>query len=202
MEKETKVKDIKNLRKSITAAKAKVEDKEEKVEEVVETKEPDTAAKEKKEALDRITPVAKEAPVAPVVEEDDEEEKELELTEDDVLNAIRKNFPPAPEKYEPAPFVQQLIDPKNNAPIEFEDANGDIVAFEQIAVIPRDDKLYAILKPVDFESFNIKEDEALVYSVEYDYIYFEDYLERVTDEVDIEIIFQMYYDLLDEQGIE
>ena len=65
-----------------------------------------------------------------------------------------------------------------------------------------DDKLYAILKPVDFEAFGIKEDEALVYSVEYDMDFYEDYLERVTDEVDIEIIFQMYYDLCDEQGIE
>ena len=59
-----------------------------------------------------------------------------------------------------------------------------------------------LLKPIDFESFNIGDDEALVYSVEYDDIYYEDYLDRVTDEVDIEIIFQMYYDLLDEQGIE
>ena len=211
MEKETKVKDIKNLRKSITAAKAKAEVVEEekvetKTEEVVEVKETPAAPK-KEEALNRITPVAKEAPVeVPVTVENDEEDEELEKayvpTEEDIEKILRGTMVTPPEKYEPAPFLKQLLDENNNDPIEFDDSNGEKVSFEQVALIPKDDKLYAILKPIDFESFNIKEDEALVYSVEYDDIYYEDYLDRVTDEVDIEIIFQMYYDLLDEQGIE
>ena len=202
MEKETKVTDIKNLRKSITAAKAKVEAEDN---EEVEAEEVATI-ETKKEVPNRITPVTKEPLEDATAEDDDEEDGEVfddtEITEEEIIKALRESFPQAPEKYEPAPFLKQLLDPENNEPIEFEDVTGEIIAFEQVALIPKDDKLYAILKPIDFESFNIKDDEAFVYSVEYDYIYYEDYLERVTDEVDVEIIFQMYYDLLDEQGIE
>ena len=62
-------------------------------------------------------------------------------------------------------------------------------------------KLFTILKPVEPEKVGLKDDEALVFSVEYNEDICEDYLERVTDEADIEILFQIYYDMLDEQGI-
>ena len=199
MEKETKVTDIKNLRKSISAAKAKVEAEEVK-EEVAETVEEvvETAPVEVEEVNEVVSGENQTVENA----ESEYEDEEREPTEEELIQMIRKSFPDAPEKYEPAPFLKQLLDPNDDSPIEFEDANGEMMAFEQVALIPKDDKLYAILKPIDFEAFNIKEDEALVFSVEYDFNYYEDYLERVTDEVDIEIIFQMYYDLLDEQGIE
>lgn len=202
MANETKANNIKDLRKSINSAKVKA--KAEKVEK-------EEAVTEVKEVPAKITPVKKEvAPKAEPIpkeeledeEELDDEDEERELTEEEIVKMIRQSLPDAPEKYEPSPFLKQLLDSNNTEPIEFEDATGEIIAFEQVALIPKDDKLYAILKPIDFESFNIKEDEALVYSVEYDMYYYEDYLERVTDEVDIEIIFQMYYDLCDEQGIE
>ena len=196
MANETKANNIKDLRKSINSAKVKA--KAEKVEK-------EETVTEVKEVPAKITPVKKE--VAPKEEPKKEEPKEAEteektLTEEDIIKMVRESLPEIPKKYEPAPFLKQLLDDDNNEPIEFEDANGGKIAFEQVALIPRDDKLYAILKPVDFEAFGIKEDEALVYSVEYDMDFYEDYLERVTDEVDIEIIFQMYYDLCDEQGIE
>ena len=199
MEKETKVTDIKNLRKSISAAKAKVEAEEvkeevaETVEEVVETA--PVEVEEVNEVVSGENQTVKNA-------ESEDEDEEIQLTEQEIFDAIRKSFPNAPEKYEPAPFLKQLLDPNDNSPIEFESVDGQKASFEQVALIPRDDKLYAILKPIDFEAFNIKEDEALVYSVEYDELYYQDYLQPITDEVDIEIIFQMYYDLLDEQGIE
>lgn len=209
MEKDTNVKDIKDLRKGISSAKIKA--KAEKLEKAVDDTTEETATKKvpqkvtspkKTEAKPEEVKEEKVVPVEEAVVEDEDEEDDTPLTEEEIIAAIRRSLPEAPEKYEPAPFLKQLLDPENKDLIEFEDVTGEIIQFEQVALIPRDEKLYAILKPVDYESFNIKEDEALVYSVEYDTIYYEDYLDRVTDEVDIEIIFQMYYDMLDEQGIE
>lgn len=106
-----------------------------------------------------------------------------------------------PKKYEPADFVKKLMDPENTDLIDLIDEYGNPIQFEQVALIPKNDKLYAILKPCEPKEVGIKDDEALVFAIEYNFDLGEDYLDLVTDEADIEIIFQLYYDLLDEKGI-
>ena len=57
-----------------------------------------------------------------------------------------------------------LLDEENKEPIVLVDGNGRKTAFEQIAVIPHNEKLYCILKPVD-KTENVADDEAIVFFV-------------------------------------
>ena len=137
--------------------------------------------------------------------------KEIEKEEN--KNAVEENKPTKETKkieeektentvkYEPPEFLKKLLDPENKDPIEFIDENGENLSFEQVAIIPRDGKVYAILKPVD-EMEGVKEDEALVFVVDYDEDLMQDYLKLVEDDADIEIVFQMYYDLLRDAGVD
>lgn len=206
MEKEANVKeDIKNLRKGISSVK--IQAKAQAVEKAVAE---ESAEVEAEAVVARVAKEPTEEVVAPAVEATEEVEAVEEfdgLTEEEIqaekelLDSLVKEIEKRRKKYEPADFVKKLMDPENKDYIEFIDEYGQPLNFEQVALIPRDEKLYTILKPVEPEKVGLKDDEALVFSVEYNYDICEDYLERVTDEADIEILFQEYYDMLDEQGI-
>ncbi len=47
--------------------------------------------------------------------------------------------------------IAQILDPDDSAPVTLFDENGDPQIFDQIAVIPLDDELYAILHPTDVD---------------------------------------------------
>lgn len=65
-------------------------------------------------------------------------------------------------------ILSVLFDEDNCDPIELvDDHSGKKIPFEQIAVIPYDEKIYCILKPID-EISGIKDDEAVVFFVEFD----------------------------------
>ncbi len=93
-------------------------------------------------------------------------------------------------------IVDILLDEDNKDPIVLVDGNGKRLSFEQIAVIPHNDKLYAILKPIDHID-NVEDDEAIVF-----YVQEEEGKEPVlmveTDEKVAIDVFEEYYDLLDE----
>lgn len=74
---------------------------------------------------------------------------------------------------------------------------GRNIAFEQIAVIPYDEKVYCILKPID-EIENVGEDEAVVFYV--DESGAEPTLLVETDEKKALTVFNKYYDLLEEDN--
>ena len=77
------------------------------------------------------------------------------------------------------------------------DENDKEVKFDQVAIIPLDEDIYAILKPID-EMENVADDEALVFLVQED----EDgdaVLVIETDESKAMRAFDEYYRLLDEQ---
>ena len=89
-----------------------------------------------------------------------------------------------------------LLDEDNKDPIVLIDNNGRRLSFEQIAVIPYNDKIYCVLKPID-KIDNIEDDEAIVFYVEEEEGK-EPVLMVETDEKTAISVFDEYYNLLDE----
>lgn len=89
-----------------------------------------------------------------------------------------------------------LLDENNDEPITLYDEEDKGVQFEQVAVIPDNEKIYAILKPID-ELEGVADDEAIVFLADYD----EDGNTVLLVEKDEETairVFDKYYQLLDE----
>ena len=79
------------------------------------------------------------------------------------------------------------------------DANNNPVEFEQVAIIPMDERVFAILKPVQAIE-GVEDDEALVFEIKE--VDDEDVIVLVDDEETATKAFEIYYDLLREEGIE
>lgn len=94
--------------------------------------------------------------------------------------------------------IEMLLDEKNTDNIVLYDENNKETEFEQVAIIPVDDKIYAILKPVT-EIAGVNEDEALVFAIEE--LDDEEVLVIVDDEEIVDKVFNEYYALLKEEGI-
>lgn len=92
--------------------------------------------------------------------------------------------------------VDMLLDPDNESPIVCYNPEGDEVHFDQIAVVPYKNELYAILKPIT-KIEGVADNEALVFHVDID----EDTIEIVNDFKIIDIVFDVYYDLLRKEGL-
>lgn len=94
-------------------------------------------------------------------------------------------------------ILDVLLDADNTAPIYMTDNNGKVLKFDQIAVIPHDDDLYCILKPIS-KIDGIGDNEAIVFRVDTD----SDGkagLSIEADEKKAYIIFQKYEKLLTEE---
>ena len=63
--------------------------------------------------------------------------------------------------------IMRLLDPKDSGVIVLYDEDDKPVEFEQIALIPYNEKLYTILKPVK-KMDGVGEDEAIVFAFEED----------------------------------
>jgi len=95
--------------------------------------------------------------------------------------------------------IDMLLDENNTENIKLYNEENQEVEFEQIALVPIDQKTYAILKPVaDMEG--IAEDEALVFVI--DEIDDEDCLVIVEDDAIIDKVFEEYYKMLKEEGVD
>lgn len=55
-----------------------------------------------------------------------------------------------------------LLDEENADPIVLEDDKGKRISFEQVAIVPYDNKIYAVLKPID-KIDGVADDEAIVF---------------------------------------
>lgn len=88
-----------------------------------------------------------------------------------------------------------LLDEDNEDPITLYDENDKAIRFDQVAIIPLEEKLFAILKPID-EMEGVADDEAIVFYInesgDGDAI-----LEIETDEALAMRVFDEYYKLLD-----
>lgn len=94
-------------------------------------------------------------------------------------------------------ILDTLLDEENNDPIILENERGEKIVFEQIAIIPKVEELYCILKPVE-PIDGLEEDEALVFKI-LENEEGEASLTLETDEDVIDEVFNVYYDLLDEE---
>ncbi|MBR2468195.1 MAG: DUF1292 domain-containing protein [Clostridia bacterium] len=94
--------------------------------------------------------------------------------------------------------IEMLLDENNTENLKLYDENNKETEFEQVAVIPLNEKIYAILKPVT-KIAGVNDDEALVFVIEE--IEDEDCLVIVDDEKIVDDVFKEYYDLLKAEGI-
>ena len=91
--------------------------------------------------------------------------------------------------------IEKILDENNEDPIILYDEENREIEFDQVAVIPLNEKIYVILKPIT-EIEGVADDEALVFVIEE--IEDEDTLVLVDDEQIIDLVFDEYYKLLDE----
>lgn len=94
--------------------------------------------------------------------------------------------------------IELLLDENNTDNLKLYDENNKETEFEQVAVIPLNEKVYAILKPVT-KIVGINDDEALVFGIEE--IDDEDCLVIVDDEKVVDEVFKEYYALLKAEGV-
>ncbi len=95
--------------------------------------------------------------------------------------------------------IDRLFDEDDVSPISLFNEKGEEVKFEQIALIPVEEKIYAILKPME-QMEGIGEDEALVFEiVEGEKEDDGDYLNLVSDIDVIDKVFEVYNKLMDEE---
>ncbi len=92
--------------------------------------------------------------------------------------------------------IDALYDEDNNDAIVLMNENGEEIAFEQIALIPMTEKVYAILKPI-IPIEGLGEDEGLVFSIETNAEGME-YLSLVLDDDIIDKVFAIYDELVEE----
>lgn len=100
------------------------------------------------------------------------------------------------KEVEKVDILDILLDEDNKDPIILLDGNGRRLTFEQIAVIPYNEKVYCVLKPVD-KIENVQDDEAIVFYVE-EREGQDPVLMVETDEKTAISVFDEYYNLLDE----
>lgn len=91
--------------------------------------------------------------------------------------------------------IDKILDEECTDNIVLYDENNKETEFEQVALIPKDEKIYVILKPVT-KIEGIADDEALVFVI--DEIDDEDCLIIVDDEDIITEVFNDFYKLLEE----
>ena len=94
--------------------------------------------------------------------------------------------------------IDRLLDVEDNEPITLYDENDTAVAFEQIALIPYEEKLYAILKPIDVME-GVGEDEGVIFAFEENEETNEQFLRVINDDKIIDKVFSQYLALVNEE---
>lgn len=94
--------------------------------------------------------------------------------------------------------IDRLLDVEDNEPITLFDENDNAIAFEQIALIPFEEKLYAILKPIDVME-GVGDDEGVIFLFEENEQTNETFLRVVNDDKIIDKVFSQYLELVKEE---
>lgn len=93
-------------------------------------------------------------------------------------------------------ILDALLDPKNDDTITLTDDENNQFEFDQVAVVPHENEIYALLTPHDHIE-GIGEDEAVVMKV-YTNENGEEVLESIVDDKLLDVIFDKYYKMFDE----
>ena len=108
-------------------------------------------------------------------------------------------------KDEELSVIEKILDEENDDPITMYDEEGNCFKFEQVAVIPYEGELYAILYPLD-KVEGVEEAEALVFHIVFDEEAETDeeaikngYIEIEQDTDTAEAVFNIYLEILDEE---
>ena len=108
-------------------------------------------------------------------------------------------------KDEELSVIEKVLDEENDDPITMYDEEGNCFKFEQVAVIPYEGELYAILYPLD-QVEGVEEAEALVFHIVFDEEAETDeeaikngYIEIEQDTDTAEAVFNIYLEILDEE---
>lgn len=96
--------------------------------------------------------------------------------------------------------IDMLFDEENSDPIYLYSEKGELIGFEQIALIPQKASTYAILKPIK-PMEGLGEDEGLVFEIKEDKNG-KEYLVLVVDEKVIDDVFEVYDNLCDAEETE
>ncbi len=94
-------------------------------------------------------------------------------------------------------IIKRLLDENDLGTVVLYNEDDEEVEFEQIAIIPYEEDIYAILKPVE-EMDGVAEDEAILFQLDTD-VDADDVLTIVEDDLVIDAVFDAYYKLLSEQ---
>ncbi len=94
--------------------------------------------------------------------------------------------------------IDKLLDVDNSESIILYDEKDNGIEFEQIALIPYQDKLYAMLKPVE-KMDGVADDEAVIFEFEEDEQDKSQFLKVVNDDRVIDSVFAIYLDLLKQE---
>ena len=95
--------------------------------------------------------------------------------------------------------IDMLLDENNTDNIKLYNEENEEVEFEQIALVPIDERIYAILKPAATME-GVADDEALVFGIEE--IDDEDCLVIVEDDTIVDKVFEEYYKMLKAEVID
>lgn len=95
--------------------------------------------------------------------------------------------------------IELLLDENNSDNIKLFDDKNNEVEFEQVAIVPIEEKIYAILKPAQ-KMEGVGDDEALVFTIEE--IDDEECLVIEENEELIDKVFDQYYEMLKDEGID
>ncbi len=92
--------------------------------------------------------------------------------------------------------LEILLDENNDSPITLFDEEDHEIKFDQVAVIPLDEKLYVILKPIE-KMENVADDEAIAFLISEDENGDASLVVEDNDEI-VKKVFEDYYKLVDE----
>lgn len=94
--------------------------------------------------------------------------------------------------------IEALLDPQNTENIKLYDENDKATEFEQIALIPLNNSVYVLLKPVD-KMEGVGEDEAVVFEL-IDDAESGDTLHVVMEDETIDLVFNEYKKMIEADG--
>ena len=95
--------------------------------------------------------------------------------------------------------IDMILDPQNNDNVVLYDEKDIGIEFEQVCLVPINNEIYCILKPVNKDIMGLEEDNGLVFQI-VPKNQREDVLMFVENAKTVKKVFESYYKLLEEKA--